>query len=220
MKLQLFLFVIFATLFTLHTVDAQYVPYGYGNSYGSYPSYGSFKPYYENTNFFANANINKNTYDNSFSNSYGQNSLYDAMNSHSNTQQNAFVNALFNNAFQNTNQNLALSTDDGYNFKYSKCTTNKGKIKGISPDTIKWEQKVCGPLKGTFYKANSYDQNVNDNSGYNTNQLNAQAAYNNYFDQGSLQNQIATTQDFNQDFSETSKTLQTSFGKGSVVVFG
>ncbi len=190
-------------------------------SYDSPANYYPRSPYYrynEQQNFFANADIARNTLD---TNSIDLRFLQDNTNQasrFSNSNQQVGAQGYFNNLFSNTETNRDLSLNDGYSIAKKPVSTREIKV-WRTGHGYKIRETINDGISGTFFKNNAYNDNAKNDYGANQNNFGAQAYNTNSFNEGSYKrNAIDLTANYNAQAS-TFKTLKASIGKGDLIIF-
>ncbi len=182
-------------------------------------SYYSRLPYYEQTNFFSNADLSRQTIDtNSINLGFNQDVLRQSQNFRNSNQQ-LGAQAYLNNMFSNINQNRGLSLADGYTIDKQPITTRKIKVNNPGKkNDFTITETINDGISGTFFKDNRYTDALRTNYGSNQYNLGAQAYNVNNLNEGSAnRNAISVNGNLNTQ-STTLKTLKANIGKGDLII--
>ena len=212
-------FALFLLLSVSASVDASYfnVPYDSGSYYG----YGSYNPYtYDSSSFYGFDNHRE---DNSFYGGWDYNSNEDIFSEFQNqgyNSNNYFGQGYGNYQYGDFSQLGNVQVSDGVSGTKGPCQTRTlhGNYDGKENDFMITE-RVCDNVKFDFFKDNSYNNQVNNNLGYDYFNGGVNLNYgNSYGDSGFDRNYNSKSSSFDAGFgSHVSES--TSFGKGSKVIF-
>ncbi len=202
-----------AILLTLiGTVSAYHMSYSPAYSYARLP-------YREQTNFFANADITRQTADTSAINvKFLQNNANEA-GSFRDLNQQLGTQGYFNSLMNSAESNRGISLADGYNINKEPQMTRKIKVNNPGKkNDFTITETINDGISGNFFKDNRYTDFAKNNIALNQNNFGAQAYNLNNFNEGSAsKNTVDITGALNTQAS-TFKTLKANIGKGDLII--
>lgn len=182
-------------------------------------SYYNRLPYYEQTNFFSNADINRQSFDSrdAFA-SYNQDSINQYTNARNSNQQ---IGALgyYNSVLGNTNENAGLNLYDGYNIV--KEPTAYRKIKVNNPgkkNDFTITETINDGIFGTFYKDNRLTNGFNRDYTIDQRNLGLQAYNINNLNENTLNRNTLNVAGGASTRTANVQTLRASVGKGDLII--
>ncbi len=193
--------------------------YDNGPSSYRYGSYSPYRNYFEQSAFTSDSSINRDDY--SFSNSFlDRNSDLFSRDYHATSDYDRlFSDNLFSTEFQDSLQDSDLQFSDGYALTKGPCMTKTlhANFDGKDND-FTLTSSVCDNIQGNFYRDNRVDSQQRNSYGFTNDR-----AYSDSFSDSSFVDDLFTQDrdrftEQNSQETGSSRFLETSFGKGTLII--
>ena len=182
-------------------------------------SYYSRLPYYEQTNFFSNADISKQTLDSkdAFA-SYNQDVLSRYTNTRNKNQQLGAL-GYYNSILSNSKENSGLNLYDGYNIVKEPKAYRKIKVNNPGKkNDFTITETIYDGVSGNFYKDNRATNSLSRDYSVDQRSLGLQAYNIDNLNEGNSNRNAINVQGASSARTSSLKTLKANIGKGDLII--